>query len=281
MKTYLDCIPCFFRQALFAARAATKDETKARQVLDRMGALLPGIPLDSPPPETAVLVYSAVREITGVLDPFKALKDESIENALSLYRGLASSVAASEDPLRTAVKIAIVGNVIDFGANANFDIEGEIEKLFEKELSIDHFESFRKSLAQAEKILYLADNAGETVFDKILIETMQKDVVYAVRDIPIINDATVLDAENSGVGEVARVLSSGCDAPGTILNRCSRDFLHEYTAADLIISKGQGNLESLTGQKGPLFFLLKVKCPVIAGHLGSLEGEMILKDARL
>lgn len=281
MKTYLECIPCFFKQALFAARAATKDEIKARQVLDRIGGLLPDIPLDSPPPETARLIYSAVREITGVIDPFSVLKEESIKRALSLYSRLKSWVDGSKDPLRMAVKIAIVGNVIDFGANAYFDLEGELADSFKRELLIDHYDSFRQGLAHAQNVLYLADNAGETVFDKVLIETMKKDVVYAVREVPVINDATVFDAKKSGIGEVASVLSSGCDAPGTVLNRCSREFLDAFENADIIISKGQGNLESLSGQEGPIYFLLKVKCPVIARHLDSKEGGMILKDGRL
>ena len=281
MNTYLECIPCFFSQALFAARAATRDEKKAKQVLDRVAGLIPGIPLDNPPPETARLIYSAVREVTGVLDPFKAHKDESIENALSLYGGLKSAVESSEDPLRTAVRIAIAGNVIDLGANPDFDLEGEMKEVFKRELWADHYESFKRSLEEARTILYLGDNAGETVFDRILIETMKKDTVYAVRDIPIINDATIEDAQKSGIGKVARIVSSGCDAPGTILKRCSQEFLDILGMADVIVSKGQGNLESLSGQEGPIFFLLKVKCPVIARHLGTKTGEMILKDGRV
>lgn len=277
MNTYLDCIPCFFRQALFAARSATKDETKAKQVLDRIAGFISDIPLDSPPPETGRLIYRAVREVTGVIDPFHSYKARSIQNALSLYRGLKSVVENSRDPLRTAVRIAIVGNVIDLGANPDFDLEGEMKDALEKALFIDHYESFKQSVEKAKTILYLADNAGETVFDRILIEALGKDTVYAVRDIPIINDATIEDAEQSGIDEVARIMSSGCDAPGTLLKRCSRDFLEIFERADVIVSKGQGNFESLSDKEGPIFFLLKVKCPVIARHLGAKDGEMILK----
>lgn len=280
MKTYLECIPCFFKQALFAARAATKDERKVKQVLDRIAELIPGIPLGNPPPETARLIYSAVREITGVPDPFKAHKDESIENALSLYPELKSEVEKSEDPLRTAVRIAIAGNAIDLGANPGSDPKVEMGDLFKEEPSIDDYASFKSMLGKARTVLYLGDNAGETVFDRVLIETMAKDTVYAVRDSPIINDATVEDAEKSGIDRVARIITSGCDAPGIILKRCSQEFLDVWGTADVIVSKGQGNLESLSGEEGPIFFLLKVKCPVIARHLGAGIGEMILKDGR-
>ena len=281
MNTYLDCIPCFLKQALFAARAATKDEKKIKEVLDRVAQLIPDIPLDSPPPETARFVYRAVREVTGVADPFEAYKNRSIEKALSLYAELKSTVDSSEDPLRMAIRMAIAGNVIDLGADPDFDLEGEMRNLFTKDLPEDHYESFKRSLEKAGSILYLGDNAGETVFDRILIETMGKETVYAVRDIPIINDATIEEARKSGIGKVARIVSSGCNAPGTILNRCSLEFLSLFAAADLIISKGQGNFESLSDQEGPLVFLLKVKCPVIARHLGSGIGDLILKDARL
>jgi uncharacterized protein with ATP-grasp and redox domains len=280
MNTYLECIPCFFKQALFAARAATNDERKAKQVLDRVAQLVPRIPLDSSPPETARFIYRTVREVTRVADPFKAYKERSIENARSLYGELKSIVDSSEDPLRTGVKMAIAGNVIDLGANPDFDLKAEVRNLFRKDLSEDHYESFKDRLENARTILYLADNAGETVFDRILIETMGKGTVYAVRDIPIINDATMEDARKSGIGKVARIVSSGCDAPGTVLKRCSQEFLSLFARADLIVSKGQGNFESLSGEEAPIFFLLNVKCPVIARNLGTGIGSLILKDGR-
>jgi uncharacterized protein with ATP-grasp and redox domains len=281
MNTYLDCSPCFLKQALFAARAATGDKGKVKQVLDTVGQWIPEIPLDNPPPETARRIYTVVRAVTGVTDPFKAHKDSSIEHALSLYGELKSLVNRSPDPLRAAVKMAIAGNIIDLGANPDFDLEGEIANVFGKDLPEGHYDSFKRRLEKAQTVLYLADNAGETVFDRILIEIMAKETVYAVRDIPIINDATLEDARKSGLGKVARIVSSGCDAPGTILKRCSQEFLTLFAAADLIVSKGQGNFESLSGEEAPIYFLLKVKCPVIARHLGIGIGDLILKDAHL
>ncbi len=282
MKTYLECIPCFFKQALFAARAATSDERKIKQVLDRIGGFIPDLPLDSPPPETARFVYGAVQAITGVSDPFKAHKEKSIRSALQLYPALKSAIRNSGDPLRTAVGIAIAGNVIDFGAHQRFDLEGEVKNVLTKmEPAIDHYESFKRSIEGAKTVLYLGDNSGETVLDRLLIETMQKDTVYAVRDVPIINDATIEEAVKSGIDGMARIVSSGCDAPGTILNRCSREFLGIYRTADVVVSKGQGNFESLSEEKRGIFFLLKVKCPIAARHLGTREGGMVLKDNRL
>lgn len=239
--------------------------------------LVPDIPLDSPPPETARLVYGAVQNVTGVSDPFRIHKDKSIERALQLYDKLKSAVAASGDPLRTAVIIAIAGNVIDFGATQHFDLDGEMKDVLSKTPAIDHYVSFKRSMEAARTVLYLGDNAGETVFDRILIETLQKNTVYAVREIPIINDATMEDAVKSGIDKAARIISSGCDAPGTILKRCSREFLEIYRTADVVVSKGQGNLEALSEEKRPIFFLLKVKCRIAAHHLGASEGSLILK----
>ena len=153
MDTYLECIPCFFKQALYASRAASKDEMITRQVLDRVAGLIPGIPLENPPPETARLIYSVVREVTGVKDPFREYKEKSIDNALSIFDKLKSVIRSSEDPLRMAVKIAIAGNVVDPGANPDFDLEREMNEVLERELSIDHSESFRRSIERAETIL--------------------------------------------------------------------------------------------------------------------------------
>jgi hypothetical protein len=279
MNTHLDCIPCFFKQALFAARASTQDDRKIKQVLDKVARRVPRIPLGHPPPETGKWVYSVVRDITGVADPFKSYKGRSIQKALSLYGELKSRVDRAQDPLRTAVQMAIAGNVIDLGANPNVDPEKEMRNLLEGEVPEGPYQRFKKRLRKARTVLLLADNAGESVLDRLLIETMGKETVYAVRNIPIINDATIEDAERSGIGQVARIVSSGYDGPGTILKGCSKEFLSVYAAADLIVSKGQGNFESLSAEDAPIFFMLKVKCPVIAGHLGAAIGDPILRPS--
>ncbi len=279
MKTYLDCIPCFFEQALFASRAAVDDETRIKEVLDRIGILVSEIPLNSSPPETGRQIYRTVREVTGVDDPFKKLKEESIEKALGFYPSLKRMSQAAEDPLSTAVRLAIAGNVIDFGANPDFQLAQDIEETLHKEPAINHYQAFKEKVGHARDILYVADNAGETVFDKILIETMEKPVTYAVREGPVINDATMEDAVGSGVDKVASIVSSGCDAPGTVLDACSDQFLDYFERADLIISKGQGNYETLSNKQRPIFYLLKAKCPVIAKDVGVQVGDTVIKYA--
>jgi len=277
MKTYLDCIPCFINQALRAARIATTDEKKIKRVLDEIGSMIKSIPIQSTPPESGRLVYHKVNEITGCLDPFRKIKNESTQKALSLYPILKKKVQKSRDRLLMAIKIAIAGNVIDYGANWEFDLEQEVEKATNKHFAIRDYDLFKKRLDVAREILFIADNAGECVFDRILIEELKKPVIYAVRALPIINDATYEDALQAGIDQVATILSSGTDAPGTVLKTCSSEFKKIINRSTFIISKGQGNYEALSSQKSyPLFFLLKAKCNVIADDLGVKKDDIVL-----
>lgn len=277
MKTYLDCIPCFFSQALRAARLSTNDEKKIKKVLDEVGMLLPKIHLESTPPESAQVIYHKIAEITGNSDPYRDIKRESTRKALLMYQALKKRVEKSDDRLFTAIKIAIAGNVIDFGANWDFDLETEIGETLEKAFAECDYNPFKDRLKQADEVLYIGDNAGECVFDRILIEEIKKPVTYVVRKAPIINDATYEDAVQAGIDKVATILSSGTDGPGTILGTCSIEFKNLYNKAKLIISKGQGNYEALSNENGPVFFMLKAKCHVIAKDLGISKGDIVLK----
>ena len=278
MKTYLDCLPCFLSQALRAGRIATNDEEKIKELLNSVGAMIKDIPMENTPPETGDIIYRKVKEITGVTDPFKKIKKSNIEEALALYPRLKKIVEESDDRLLMAIRIAIAGNVIDLGVNKEFNLIEDLETILEQDFAIFDFEEFISQLKKAESILYLGDNAGESVFDKILIREMRKPVTYVVRDMPVINDVTFEDAINSGLDEVAEIISSGSSAPGTILSLCSDTFLERFNNADMVISKGQGNYEGLSNAGRPVLFLLKAKCTVIAKHLGVKENDIVLKS---
>ena len=176
-----------------------------------------------------------------------------------------------------AIRMAIAGNVIDFGPNQAFDMKEEIETIQTKAFAVCDYEQFKTALAQSDRILYLGDNAGECVFDRVLLETMNKPATYVVREKPVINDATLEDAQQAGIDSAVELMSSGTDAPGTLLETCSDRFIRRYHEAELIISKGQGNYEALSNQSQNIFFLLKAKCPVIAKHMGLPVGSIILK----
>ncbi|RLD61419.1 MAG: hypothetical protein DRJ01_07990 [Bacteroidetes bacterium] len=281
MKTYLDCLPCFMQQALRAGRMATNDEKKLKDLLSSVGEMIKDIPMQNTPPETGDAIYKKVREITGVNDPYVKIKEENIAEILALYPEMKKIVDSSDDKILTAIRFAIAGNVIDFGVNKEFDIEQEIKNNLDKEFAIFDYQEFIQQLEKANSILYIGDNAGESVFDKILIEELGKKVTFVVRDIPVINDATKEDAIASGIGEVAEIISSGTSAPGTILNSCNDDFLERFKNADLVISKGQGNYEGLSNVERTVFFLLKAKCPIIANDIGVKENDIVLKGINI
>lgn len=280
MKAYLDCYPCFFIQTLKTSRMITSDEKEILQILNEVSSSIPKIPFGATPAEIGREVYRIISQKTGVEDPYREVKERCIHQALSLYPELKKLISSSKDRLMTAVRLSIAGNVIDFGANADFDLKRDIETILSQDFSINHYKEFCELLEKARKILYLADNAGETVFDRLLIEELHRPVIYAVREKPIINDATREDALLSGIDKVTEIISSGCDAPGIILKFFSDDFLKVYRSADMIISKGQGNYEGLSDENRPIFFLLKVKCQVIARDIGVEEGSIILAEAR-
>jgi len=288
MKTYLDCIPCFYRQALDAARIAGTDEIKQKQIVDKISQLIPDFPLEASPPEMGREIYNLVGKISGVKDPFKEIKENSNKFALKLYPKLKQEINNSEDGLLTALKLSIIGNIIDYGAKNSLDVPKEIDYLFQGNFKTDNknnsiifkYKQFKEALNEVDTLIYLADNAGEVVFDRLLIEELVKElgkeVIYVVKGKPIINDALIEDALFCGINRTAKVISSGSDAPGTLLKYCSPEFIRLYQKAELIISKGQGNYEALSEEDRPIFFLFRVKCPVIAEDVGCNVGDMIL-----
>lgn len=288
MKTYLDCIPCFYRQALDAARIAGADELVQKKIIDELSRLIPNFSLETAPPEMGREIYGLVGKISGVKDPFKEIKENSNKFSLKLYPKLKQEINNSEDRLLAAVKLSIIGNIIDYGAKNSLNVEEEINYLFQGNFIVNNennsttfkYNQFKKGLNKVNSIIYLADNAGEVVFDRLLIEELVKElgkeVIYVVKEKPIINDALIEDAIFCGINKVAKITSSGSDAPGTILKYCSPEFMELYQDAELIISKGQGNYEALSEEDKSIFFLLRAKCPVIAEDVACKVGDMVL-----
>lgn len=274
MQTSLDCLPCFIRQALYTARIVTDNAALQKEILLRAAELLPQFDLALSPPENAIALYRMIAESAGCHDPFADLKEESNQLALKLRPMVAERINSAEDPLAAAIRFAIAGNIIDYGAHHDFDAEAVISNCLEQQLAINDYPLFRKETAAAQSILYLADNCGEIVFDSLLIEQLGPEkITLAVRERPIINDALPADAVTCGLDKLCTVISNGTDCPGTPLGQCSEEFLDCFHSADLIISKGQGNFETLSGIKAPLYFLFTVKCPVVVGHVNDLAGD--------
>ncbi len=281
MKTFLECMPCFVEQALRTARIATRDEKKIKKVLDEVGCMIKDTPMENTPAESGIRIYGKIAEITGVADPFYEIKRRHIAEAKALLPELEKMLAEAQDPLLVAIRLAIAGNVIDLGINKKFDLVQDVKKILQQDFGIFDYKAFKKQLAAAKNILYLGDNSGESVFDKLLIQQLKKPVIYAVRTRPIINDVTLAEARLSGLEEVAELMDSGSPAPGIIMRYATPKFLEVFQKADMVISKGQGNYEGLSDEKRPIFFLLKAKCPVIARDIGVQEGDIILKGINL
>ena len=231
------------------------------------------------PPAVTQSMHRRLRELTGRDDPYVHAKDRFTRLATELLPELRAKVRAARDPLTTAVRLAITGNVIDLGVNGALR-EEDVRHAVERTLSepfVGDTAHLRRAIAQAESILYLADNAGEICFDRLLVEQLSKDkVTLVVRGGPVINDATLADARAAGLHEIVEVVDDGSDAPGTILGDCSADFCQRYECADLVIAKGQGNFETLSEEPKNIFFLFRVKCPVIAARVGQGLGTHVL-----
>lgn len=283
MQTYLDCIPCLIRQTLDAASLATEDEAIRERILREVLAAASEMDLRQSPPAMAQRVHRRLRELTGQEDPYRAQKDRQNQTALEFYQRFRQIGDADRDGLERAVRLAIAGNVIDLGVKSNLadsEIHEAVASCLTEPLDGD-IAAFAATIGAATRILYLTDNAGEIVLDRLLIERLPLDkVTVAVKGAPIINDATRADAEIAGITDLVPVIDNGSDAPGTILEDCSSAFRRQFAAADLIIAKGQGNYETLREVSAPLYFLLRVKCPVLARDLGCPIGRLVLRPAR-
>lgn len=278
MKVDADCIPCVFKQALSASRRCTNNLDTLRRVQYELMKHVPHYSFDLTPAEMSYYAVKVANDALGCEDPFAEEKRQSNLAMLELYPTLKGIIESSSNRLHTAVKIAAAGNVIDMGILHRFDVRKSIDELLNGSFKIDDYPLLRRELDSADSVLYLADNAGEIVADKLFLETLgRKDVIVAVKESPILNDATMEDARAVGLDEVAVVVSNGSGMIGTILDDCSEEFRNIFYAADVILSKGQGNYEGLDERPQNIYFILKAKCPVVARALGVEEGEAVLK----
>ena len=277
VKGHLECIPCFIRQALEAAKMTTDDERLIEKVLRETFSYILHEKWNKNTAEIGTSIHRIVKRITKNNDPYKHLKIKYNQHASNLYPKLQHLVEISNNPLLMAAKIATLGNAIDFGPKK------EIENLLDSNLAVNDIGQLEKSLSKFRNVLYLADNAGETFFDRILISELVKrkiNITYVVKNAPILNDATVQDAELAGIANMAKIMTTGTDCIGVLFKECSQEFLKEFDSNQLMISKGQGNYESLSDIKNKeIYFILKVKCPIIAESIDVKVGSIVLKKS--
>lgn len=255
-------------------------EEKRNTLVSELIQSIAGIDLNiSYSPDISRNIIEELEKHSPISDPYKTEKEESNQEMLARYDGFKEMVSQAPDPFDTALRLAIAGNIIDFGPTHQFDVWGTIDRVMSSDFAIDDSEQLRDEITKAKSILYLGDNCGEVVLDKLFLETIQHpNVVFSVRERAILNDVTLKEAEEVGIPQVAKLVSNGDHAPSTLLHRVSPEFKTMYDSADLIISKGMGNYEGLMDQNDPrLFFLLMIKCPVIGKKIGAQKGDFVIK----
>lgn len=279
MKATPECMLCLFRQALNTARAVTSDESLQQRILTRVAAYAAQATLDQSPAQLSQPAYRIVAELTGNPDPYLAHKQAANRTALEVLPAVRQKVAAASDALLEALRAAAAGNVIDLGIAHEFDITKDILALMSQPLAISALESFRQELGPGRRLLYLGDNAGEIVFDTLLVEQILKTgtaVTYSVKSGPIINDATLVDAEAVGMLSLVPVIETGGADIGVNWANISEEFRQAVERADVILAKGHGNFETCDDQPGNFYFLLKAKCALVAQELGCRLGDLVL-----
>lgn len=274
MKLSLDCLPCLLRQTLDAARQITDDLSVQKRLIAEALKILSDYERYETSPEIARDIHRMIKVKTGDTDPYHDMKAKHIEAALKILPTVRSLVHGESDQLLAAIKAAAVGNMIDAAIFSDIDVETVIIEQMKTPFARCDIDVFKQYLEAARTILIIGDNAGESVFDRLLIEQLsQYKIYYAVKSQPIINDATRFDANASGLQNHTEIIESGCDSPGTLLQDATDSFLTLFQTADIVISKGQGNFEGLSDTDRPVFYLLKAKCDMIANRFDVSVGD--------
>jgi len=280
------CVECIINQSKRVADAINADEKLTQEIVQAVENMAPGFSFEQSPPEVAAAVYEKMAKIAGKSDLYDEVKKLSTEKAQSFIPHLEKQIGLSKTPLLTATKVAVAGNVIDLAAEFAFDLSEELDKIFHTDFTVNDFDRLEKRLGEASTLLYLADNAGEHIFDKIYIQTIASlypdiEIFYMTRGNAIINDVTYEEAKEAGFDQICHLISSGVNTPGFVYDRANSESQELYDNADLVLTKGMGNYECLSdSNRDNLFFLLKVKCNVVANSIGKNVGDIICKEAR-
>ena len=288
MKIEIDCLPCTLRMALRNARLITDDIGLQRKIMIEVIKSLQSINWNLIPIELAFVVNRVIIEATGNPDPFKELRRRSNDMALKIYPELKKVVENSADKLETAIRLSAAGNSIDFGAYVQPDLHESVQRAMRESLSINDYEEFRKRALEAEDMIYFLDNAGEIVFDKLLIETMLdvrskpfKSITLVVKGGPALGDVIPEDVRYVGLDKLPntriKCVSNGVEGTGpSMSSEVVRGWIREH---GLRVFKGQANFETYDDEADS-FFILMVKCPIVAKAIGAPMGSLILKHSR-
>lgn len=268
-----DCIACLFNQSLKVTKLLELDDATSKKVFDSTAQILIDHDMSYTPPQIAKEIYQSISEITGEEDPVTLSKERATREALEVDTSFIQTIP-------DALKLSVIGNVIDFGAQNQFDLGEMIQNSFHQAFAINDFSVFEKELKKAKELVIIGDNVGEHIFDKVLIETIKKsydiEVYYFVRGKPIINDVTLKEAQI--LKDCTQLIDTGAATPGYDLKEVNEESKAIFDRADIVLAKGMGNFESLYhAAKRPVYFLFVVKCNVVAQAIGKEVKELIFK----
>ncbi|WDV44876.1 ARMT1-like domain-containing protein [Clostridiaceae bacterium M8S5] len=277
MKLNLKCLPCNINQVLKITELINCGDHQTKAILSDVFNLLKNVDYELPNPHTMKFIIEIIQKHTGNDNPYKEVKEYYNRILLEQFDEIESMVLESNNIFLTALKTAIIGNIIDFGPAHKFDKEiilSKIRSVNDYNLTIDNSDALKESLSSSKSLLYIGDNCGELVLDKIFIKILKRlypslHITFAVRGKPALNDVTIDDAVMVNMHELADVIDSGDRSPGAIINDSSDEFKNCFNSSDIVIAKGQGNYEGLSDEKrNNLFLLFMAKCEVVAGLAG-------------
>ncbi len=278
MIVSLDCIPCTVNSFLRLIKTGMLPEESKEAAMRRLLAFLYRADFRQSPPALGREMHRMIREELNKSDPYREIKEKYNRMMLDLQPQFENQIETSTDSFDTAMRLAVAGNVIDFGPQAQMDIMETINRVTRAQFAIDDSQQLRDDLKSARTLLYLGDNCGEIVMDKLFLQTLGlPEMYFAVRGGPIINDVTIEDAKLVGMEDVATVITTGDDSPGVVWETASDEFKAIFNEADVIISKGQGNLEGLIDVPQNIYFLLVIKCDLVGELVETGVGEFVIK----
>lgn len=268
MDINLECIYCTIKRADFLLSQHEIDEDKKLEFMKKVFKIISMSGEEDTSPYLNARIMRILNSEFDLGDIYYEIKKEYNKLLIFMEEEILRCIYSSDDRLLTALKYAMTGNFIDFGAMDKVDIN-ELKKLIknapEQTIDVKAYQNFIEELGNAKKIVYIADNAGEIVFDKIFIKQikeMYQDIIIdvIVRGKPVHNDATIIDAQEVGLCNIVNVIGNGTDIPGTQLNQINQESKEIIDNAHLIIAKGQGNFETLFGCNKNIYYIFLCKC---------------------
>ena len=278
MNIALDCIPCIVNSFTKLLHSNNISQDKHEEAMRRLLSFLSTVDYQQSPPALGREMQRLIREMTQNPDPYRDIKKASNDMMVREVERLQQIVSDSDDPFQTALRLAIAGNVIDYGPQDRLDVWATIDRVLHEQFAVDDSEQLREELKSCTQLLYIGDNCGEIVLDKIFLQTIgHPNAYFAVRGGPTINDATLDDAVELGLDKLATLVTTGDNAPGAVWETTSEEFRNIFLSSDVVISKGQGNLEGLIDVDHNIFSIFVAKCDLIAARVGARKGDFIVK----